>query len=53
MHTFLSSASLKHTMCAHPSDQCQSGENGFPENELATQTLVSLISAQGADFLLN
>lgn len=53
MHIFLSSASLKHIIiCAHPGDQCQTGENGFPENELATQTLGSLISAQGADFLL-
>lgn len=54
MHIFLSSAGLKHIIiCEHPRDQCQSGENGFPENELATQTLVSPISVQGADFLLN
>lgn len=54
MHIFLSSAGLKHIIiCAYPGNQCQSGENGFPENELAPQTLGSLISAQGADFLLN
>lgn len=33
MHIFLSSAGLKHIICAHPSDQCQSGENGFPREQ--------------------